>query len=210
MRLLLLLGALLLGGAAAWRQASRARRLPCPAWMGRILENPYSDRLAGASLLLARAGVVHGMRVLDAGCGTGRVSIAAAERVGASGEVVALDVQPAMLERVRCRAMARGATNVRTLAASVEAAAALCGEGVFDRVLLVTVLGEIPDREGALRALHAVLRPGGLLSVTEFLPDPHFQPRGAVRRMAEAAGFQAGESYGGALAFTSNFHKPAE
>ena len=177
--------------------------------MGPILENPYSDRLAGASLLLDRAGVVQGMRVLDAGCGTGRVTIAAAERVGASGEVVALDVQTAMLERVRRRAMALGTANVQTQAASIETAAALCGEGVFDRVLLVTVLGEIPDRQGALRALHAVLRPGGLLSVTEFLPDPHFQPRGAVRRMAEAAGFQVGESYGGALAFTSNFHKPA-
>lgn len=192
----------------AWRLASRRSRIPCPAWLGWVLENPYTDRVAGGRTLVRRAGISPGMRVLDAGAGTGRVALAAAERVGPGGSVVALDLQPAMLDRIAARAAARGLRNVRVVCGPVERAPDVLGPGGrFDRVFLVTVLGEVPDRAAALRALHALLRPGGILSVTEFLPDPHFQPRGSVRRLAEAAGFVPGESYGTALAFTLNFRK---
>lgn len=47
------------------------------------------------------------MRVLDAGCGPGRLTIPLARQVGPTGEVVALDVQQGMLKRVRKNA-ARG------------------------------------------------------------------------------------------------------
>lgn len=197
------------GAALWWRGSSRRRHLPCPAWLGWVLENPYSDWIAGSRLLLDRAGVEAGMRVLDAGAGTGRVALAAAERVGPSGEVVALDLQPRMLAQVRRTATNRGLANVRTVAGSIEAADALEGEyaGHFDRAFLVTVLGEVPDRLAGLRTLHGLLRPDGILSVTEFLPDPHYQSRAAVRRLAAAAGFRPGAAFGGALAFTLNLHK---
>jgi len=41
--------------------------------------------------------------------------------------------------------------------------------------VLVTVLGEVPDREAALREIFDALKPGGILSVTEIIFDPHFQ-----------------------------------
>ena len=197
------------GAALWWRSSSRRRHLPCPAWLGRILENPYSDWIAGSQLLLDRTGVEAGMRVLDAGAGMGRVALAAAERVGPGGEVVALDLQPGMLAQVRHRATERGLANVRTVAGSVESADALGGEyaGYFDRAFLVTVLGEVPDRVAGLRTLHGLLRPEGVLSVTEFLPDPHYQSRTTVRRLAAEAGFRPGAAFGGALAFTLNLYK---
>ena len=196
--------------ALAWRLASRRHRLPCPSWLGWVLENPYSDRVAGSRTLVERAGVRPGMRVLDAGAGTGRVALAAAERVGRGGVVVALDLQPEMLEQVVRRAEARGLRNVRVVRGEVESAADHVEPGErFDRAFLVTVLGEVPDRGAALRALHEVLRPDGVLSVTEFLPDPHYQSRRTVRRLAAEAGFAGGESYGNALAFTLNFQKSA-
>ena len=71
-----------------WRDAARRRRLQCPVWLGWLLENPCTNALAGSATLLQRAGVGPGMRILDAGCGTGRVTIPAAERVGPAGEVV--------------------------------------------------------------------------------------------------------------------------
>lgn len=201
----LLVGAALLV-ALVWRVASRRWRLPCPAWLGWLVESPYMTAVAGGSTLLDRASVGPGMRVLDAGCGPGRVTIPAAERVGPAGEVVALDLQEAMLERVRRRAAARGLTNVRTRLAPVELGTA--ESGAFDRVLLVTVLGEIPDRAGALAALREALAVGGVLSVTEVLPDPHYQGRRTVRRLGEGAGLRHVVTFGTTWAYTMNFRKP--
>ena len=56
--------------------------------------------------------------------------------------------------------------------------------GRFDRAVLVTVLGEIPGREAALREIFEALRPGGILLVEETIRDPHFQTRSTVTRLA--------------------------
>ena len=195
-------------GALCWRVLSRRRRLPCPAWLGWILANPYMNAVAGSATLLDRAGVEPGMRVLDAGSGPGRLTIPAAARVGPRGEVIALDLQDEMLDRVRRRVAEHGLANVRTILCDVESFADSPDAGRIDRAILVAVLGEIPDREGAMRALYAALAPGGLLSVTEVIPDPHFQTRSTVRRLAEGAGFRLERTYGMALAFTMNLRKP--
>ena len=160
-------------------------------------------------MLLDRAGVAPGMRVLDAGCGPGRLTIPAAERVGSDGEVVALDVQEEMLARVRRNVASRGLTNVQTVLAGLESVTTVPGvaAGTFDRALLVAVLGEVPNRENALLALRAALKPGGILSITEVIPDPHYQTSRTVCRLAEDAGFQLVESYGTPLAFTLNLRR---
>ena len=88
------------------------------AW---LLSNPYTHALAGPAAVLDGLGLAPGMRVLDAGCGPGRLTLPAAERVGSEGEVIALDVQASMLERVLDAAAARGLTNVRTLRGSIAA-----------------------------------------------------------------------------------------
>lgn len=197
----------LFSGALWWRSASRRRSVPCPTWLGWLLTNPYTNAVAGADVILDRLRLAPGMRVLDVGTGTGRLAIPAAERVGPTGEVVALDVQRGMLERVRSAAAVRGLTNILTVEASIDSESPI--QGAFDRALLVTVLGEIPDQERAMRALHAALRPDGVLSVTEMLPDPHYQSRRAVRRLAERAGFRLERTHGSWLAFTMNFTKRA-
>lgn len=201
-------GVILVAGVVAWwRFGARRRHMPCPAWFAWILENPYMNAVSGASLLLDRAEVAPGMRVLDAGSGPGRLAIPAAERVGASGEVVALDMQQAMLAMLTQRAEARRLTNIRALRGPIETSIPASDLGRFDRAFLVTVLGEIPDREAGLRSIHAALAPGGLLSVTEVLPDPHYQRRATVRRLAESTGFAVEQSFGTAIAFTMNLRK---
>lgn len=189
-----------------WRGAVRLRFLPCPPWLSSFLENPYMDAVAGSSLIVDRLNLAPAMKILDVGCGVGRITIPAAEKVLPNGEVVALDGQPAMLKEVEKRIAAKNLTNVRTLFSRIDQSE--LEQNTFDRALLVTVLGEIPDREAALQHISAALKPGGLLSITEVIPDPHYQFYGTVRRLAEAAGFQFDRYYGNWLAFTVNFIKP--
>lgn len=80
------------------------------------------------------------------------------------------------------------------------------GDAEFD-VALVAVLGEIPDPNARLEELDRVLRPGGLLSITEHLPDPDFEPFGTLRGDVEGHGFGFERRFGRAWAYTANFRK---
>ena len=183
---------------AVWRWAS----LPCPWWMVPLLENPYFQLVAGAELLMDRAGIGAGMRVLDAGCGPGRLTVPIAERVGEAGRVVALDRQPRMLRRLQQRVADHGITNVEMVLGRI-------GEGrlpveSFDIAVLVTVLGEIPEKVAALREIRGALRADGVLSVTEVLPDPHYLSLARVRALAAEAGLRERQVFEGRVGYTVN------
>lgn len=206
LKLTLVGGGILIGAALVWRFAARRRSVPCPPWLGCLLENSYMETVAGSALLIKRAGLQPGMKVLDAGCGPGRLTIPAARRVGLTGQVVAIDIQAEMLRQLAQRAQEQQVTNIETIHGGI-------GEGLlprdtFDQALLVTVLGEIPDREAALAEIYAALKPGGWLSITEVLPDPHYQRKSVVHRLATGAGFVQRERFSNPLVYTIKFAKP--
>src|SRR5215472_18459144 len=161
---------------------------PFPASMAWLLDNPVSR--IQARRLLRRLPIRSGMRVLDLGCGPGRLAIPIAHQVGEDGEVLAVDLQPAMLSIVQRRAAAEGLRNVRTLQAA--AGDGGLGENRYDLALLVTVLGEVPAgrRAAAVEQLARALRPGGTLAVIESAADPHRLRPEAVLALAEPAGLR--------------------
>jgi len=194
--------------SVVWRFASRRQSLPCPVWLGWLVEldNPFTQTNR-SDVIVRHLDLQPGMSVLDVGCGPGRLTLPLAQHVGQQGEVVALDIQAGMLKRAQEKAQAAHLTNIRFLQAGV-------GEGKlehgrFDRAALVTVLGEIPDREAALQEIFAALKPGGILCVTEIIFDPHCQSRGTVVRLARAVGFREKKFFGNRIAFTLLLEKPA-
>ncbi len=157
--------------------------------------------------MLQRAGVEPGMKVLDAGCGPGRLTIPLARKVGKTGSVLALDAQASMLTKLKAKLEAQGLHNVRMMHAALGTGA--LGPERFDRAFLVTVLGEIPDQAGALGEIYEHLCPGGILTVCEVLPDPHYQRQAVVRRLAERAGFTVEIAYQNYRSYTMNLKRPA-
>src|SRR5262245_12632865 len=109
--------------------------------------------------LFEDAGLAPGMRVLDLGSGAGDVALAAAELVGPSGSVVAVDMNPFILDRARARAREAELTNVSfhvcDLRDGVEA------EGDFDAVVGRYILLYLDEPAAVLRSCVRRLRPGG-------------------------------------------------
>jgi ubiquinone/menaquinone biosynthesis C-methylase UbiE len=190
----------------AWRWASRIWSIPCPAFLAWSFESPFLQRFNGTRITLDRLGLRPGLKVLEIGPGPGRLLIPAAKQVLPDGEAVGIDIQPRMIERLERRAKDAGITNLKTIVG--DAAQPHVPEASFDVVYLCTALGEIPARTAALAQCYRVLKPQGVLSITEIFGDPHYQRRSVVRRLAEGVGFRFQSIQGGWWLYTAEFVKP--
>ncbi|MEW2397650.1 class I SAM-dependent methyltransferase [Streptomyces sp. NPDC046862] len=97
--------------------------------------------------------------VLDLGCGTGSLSLLAAER---GHRVTGVDLSPAMIDRARAKLAGRPAVFLVG-----DASAPPVGEERFDVVLVRHVLWTLPDPARVLREWSGLLRPGGRLVLVE-------------------------------------------
>jgi ubiquinone/menaquinone biosynthesis C-methylase UbiE len=109
-----------------------------------VLETPGRRLLAGPARVLAAFGIGRGQRVLEIGPGTGFYSLEAARRVGPSGKLICLDIQEEMLQETRRRLAAAGLT---ALFVRADARRLPLRSAALDHVVLITVLGEIPERK---------------------------------------------------------------
>jgi ubiquinone/menaquinone biosynthesis C-methylase UbiE len=115
--------------------------------------------------LLLRAGLSPGMRVLDLGCGVGDVSLLAAQIVGESGSVLAVDRAVSSLENARRRAKQCGAAKVTFVEADLTTFEP--GE-TFNAMIGRFVLLYLAEPAGVLRRLLPNLRSGGVVAFHEY------------------------------------------
>jgi ubiquinone/menaquinone biosynthesis C-methylase UbiE len=114
----------------------------------------------GGKRLVERLGLKEGARVLDVGCGTGRLAHWIAERVGATGAVAGIDP---LAERIHIARSRGGAARFEVGRAEDLHA---FEDASFDAVCMSSVLHWVDDKAKALAEVRRVLRPGGLLGVT--------------------------------------------
>jgi SAM-dependent methyltransferase len=147
-----------------------------------------------------------GERVLEVGPGTGYYTLDVAEWVSPAGQFDIFDLQQEMLDHTMRRAGERGLTNITPTQG--DARQLPYPEASLDAAYLVTVLGEIPDQEAALRELARVLKPGGRLVVGELFGDPHWVSPRRLRDRAEAAGLAFEQRAGTPLGYFARFSRP--
>jgi ubiquinone/menaquinone biosynthesis C-methylase UbiE len=197
--LALLTGLAGVGAALWWRKNPSA----CPYSQRFWVELPHP--IITRERLRKVLGPAPGERILEVGPGTGYYTLDLAGWVGPEGTIEIFDLQQEMLDHTMRRAGERGLANV--VPTQGDATELPYGDDSFDGALLVTVLGEIPDREAALRELRRVLKPRGRLVVGEIAFDPHFQTFGALRYWAEEAGLFLDGRSGGWLGYFARFLK---
>jgi ubiquinone/menaquinone biosynthesis C-methylase UbiE len=192
------LAALIVAAVAAIAWTRRHPRAYPPVFSF-LLDTPLRDVLLARDELARRLAIAPGMRVLEIGPGSGFYTepLVAAHH---DSEFVCLDLQPAMLHNVRRRL---GTRAPRLVCGS--ASALPFRSGSFDRILLVSVLGEVPDRAGALRECARLLSNDGALLVGEAIVDPDYVRRAVLVREASDAGLMAGDRVGSWVSYTQRF-----
>jgi SAM-dependent methyltransferase len=164
---------------------------PIPVSKSSLLSSPVRSILFGTpERTVERAGVTPGMRVLEIGPGPGNFTIALAQRVaelGQLGSVTCVELQPEMIDLLQSRLREHHIDNVEVVQGDAQALP-LPAES-FDLVFLATVVGEVPDKQALFRECERVLKPGGVLTVTEQISDPDFCLPGYSRKLADNCGF---------------------
>jgi ubiquinone/menaquinone biosynthesis C-methylase UbiE len=111
-----------------------------------------------------------------------------------------------MLDHTMARASEVGISNITpTLGDATEMP---YEDASFDAAFLVTVLGEVPDQDAALRELARVVKPGGRIVVGELVGDPHYVRLDPMRLRAAAAALTFERRSGSRLAYFARFGKP--
>lgn len=126
--------------------------------------------------ILGEVGIEPGNRVLDFGCGPGGYIPPLAGLVGASGEIIALDVNRLALRSVENLAFKNHLKNVRTVRSGLKTG---LPDASVDVILLYDVLHHLSKLEAVLDELSRVLKPEGLLSVS----DHHLSENEIVSRI---------------------------
>ena len=190
------------------RLVRRYYKFPAPAFIGAFLDSDLRRRLQSPAAIIERSGIDTGMRVLEVGCGNGGFTTAVARMVGEYGTVFALDIQAEMLEKLQQKLNRPENQDIKNITLLHESAYGLpFVNGSLDLVYMVTVFQEVPDKQKALVEIKRVLKPGGFLAISEFLPDPDYPWISTTARMGLKAGLIIDRIEGNLWNYTVRFKK---
>ena len=134
-------------------------------WVG-VFDDPGRDAWQKPDAVLRALDVKPGMSVADLGAGTGYFSVHLANAVGKKGRVLAIDVEPKLVDYMRERAAKANLPQVVPRLAPTDDPK--LPKGGVDLVLIVDTWHHIDDRLHYLPKLAAGLKPGGRVAVVDF------------------------------------------
>jgi SAM-dependent methyltransferase len=135
------------------------------------LERPEREKEEQPDKLIDLLKIKEGSVVADVGAGSGYHSFRMSAKVGDKGKVLAVDIQPEMLDAIKKRAKEKKITNVEPVLGTEKDPK--LPEGKVDLILLVDVYHEFSEPFEMTQAMVKALKPGGRLVFVEFrLEDP--------------------------------------
>ncbi len=169
--------------------AGMAHRI-CPWWLGYLLASPVRRLLHNPRAIVAPF-VAGGMTVLEPGPGMGFFTLELARLVGPTGRIVAIDVQPLMLEALRRRARKAGlAGRIETRQPKGEHLGIEDLKESVGFALVFAVAHEVPRQDLFLADIHSALKGGARFLLAEPAGHVSEEDFGATLREAERAGFK--------------------
>lgn len=154
--------------------------------------------------LIKRIGLKDDFTVLELGPGPGYFSIPIAKKLK-NGMLFLADIQQEMLDYAKKRCEKRNLNNVEYY---------LCNgktfdfkDNAFDIIYMVTVIGEVENKEEYIQEFYRILKPNGVLSITELAGDPDKMTVNELNSMIEKQKFTFHTKYGNKRNFTLNFIK---
>lgn len=177
-----------------------------PHQMSWFLDVPGRGLIMSARTVAERLPVKPDAQVLEIGPGSGYYSVAVAKRIP-DGALTLLDIQQEMLDKSASKLKAAGVSNFSTRQSDGKLLP--FEDGTFDALFMVTVFGEIEQRESFLKEAARVLKDDGVLSITEHHPDPDFESAEQVAQSLQGQGFVPLQQLGWRWAYTVNATKAA-
>ena len=177
--------------------------LPSPSFVVYLLNNPIRRKLLPPARVIDCLGIREGMNILEVGHGSGFFTFELAGYAGPSGHVYAVDIEPKMTTLLEKKIKQKKIKNITPRTASAYEIP-LPNNGV-DLVFMGGVIGEIPDKQKALREMQRVLKEEGFLAVMECLIDPDYPRRKTVINWFEDGGFKLAGSYGSTFLYVLTF-----
>lgn len=169
-----------------------------PTWV-QVFDDPGRDAWQKPDTVIRELGVAPGMTVADLGAGTGYFSVRLAKAVGPHGRVLAIDIEPKLVDYIKARAAQETLPQIAAVLATPDDPT-LPARGVA-LVLIVDTWHHIDDRLHYLAKLAAGLAPGGRVAVVDFKkgdfpvgpPDAHkLTAEAVVAEFVEAGWTPAG------------------
>src|SRR3954451_22472781 len=147
--------------------------------------NPDADLGLGCGLPTQFAKIRKGDVVIDLGSGAGNDAFIARNETGETGKVIGIDFTPAMIERARQNNEVRGYNNVEFRQGDIEKMPVT--SNAADVIVSNCVLNLVPNKDGVIREIYRVLKPGGHFSISDIVLEGQLP-----KEIKEAAEMYAG------------------